>query len=87
MQTNVDKFGRVLIPKPLRDELGLTPGDSLRIETKGDRIVLRSMPDGPHLVEKGGVTVFTGSATGDLASAVEAGRRERIKKAGGMGRK
>ena len=28
----IDKAGRVVIPKPLREELNLEPGDSLEVE-------------------------------------------------------
>jgi AbrB family looped-hinge helix DNA binding protein len=29
----VDKAGRVVLPKPVRDELQLSPGDSLELES------------------------------------------------------
>jgi len=34
----IDKAGRVVIPKPLRDELYLEPGDSLEMEASGEQI-------------------------------------------------
>lgn len=37
----VDKAGRVVLPTPVRDELQLSAGDSLDLESSGDRIVLR----------------------------------------------
>jgi AbrB family looped-hinge helix DNA binding protein len=37
----LDKAGRVVIPKPLRDELNLGPGDALQLETEGEQITLR----------------------------------------------
>jgi len=37
----VDKAGRVVLPKPVRDELQLTAGDSLELESFEDQIVLR----------------------------------------------
>ena len=36
----VDKAGRVVLPKPVRDELQLAAGDSLELESSEDRIVL-----------------------------------------------
>ena len=36
-----DKAGRVVIPKPLREELHLEPGDSLELQSVGEQITLR----------------------------------------------
>ncbi len=36
----IDKAGHVVIPKPLRDELSLAPGDSLKMESAGEQITL-----------------------------------------------
>jgi len=35
--------GQIVIPKKVRDELGLEPGDPLAIAVSGDRIVLRKI--------------------------------------------
>lgn len=37
----LDKAGRIVLPKPLRDELRLGPGDTLEPENAGERITLR----------------------------------------------
>jgi AbrB family looped-hinge helix DNA binding protein len=37
----IDRAGRVVIPKTLREELRLEPGDSLEMESIGERITLR----------------------------------------------
>ena len=37
----LDKAGRVVIPKTLRDELHLEGGDTLELESEGDRMTLR----------------------------------------------
>jgi AbrB family looped-hinge helix DNA binding protein len=37
----IDKAGRVVILKPLREELHLEPGDSLEMESAGEQIILR----------------------------------------------
>lgn len=41
MKTNVSSKGQVVIPKAVRDRLGLTPGTPLEIEERGDVILLR----------------------------------------------
>jgi len=40
-QVVVDKAGRVVIPKPVREELQLEAGDALEIELAGEQITLR----------------------------------------------
>lgn len=37
----IDADGRIVIPKPLRDEFDLAPGDTLEMETTGENITLR----------------------------------------------
>lgn len=36
MVTRIDDRGRVLIPQPLRERLGLEPGQDVRVEVDGD---------------------------------------------------
>lgn len=40
-ETEVDKYGRVLIPKEVRGKLGLKSGEKLELKVKGPEIVLR----------------------------------------------
>ena len=54
----IDKVGRVVIPKKLRDELHLEPGDSLEMETAGEQIVLRPVRTTGSLAKEHGVWVF-----------------------------
>ena len=50
----IDRAGRVIIPKAVRDRLRLEPGDELEIETSGEEIMLRpSRPEAPLIKEKG----------------------------------
>lgn len=78
MVVTLDKFGRVVIPKAVRDQLGLRPGAVLEIEEGGaEGILLRPRRPEPDLVEEEGVLVFTGEATGDLEIAVERHRQDR----------
>lgn len=78
MKTTLDKFGRIVIPKEIRDDLGLTAGATLEIEEAGEEIRLQPVRKEPLLVVKEGVTVYRGGATGDLSKAVSAHRRMRI---------
>ena len=54
----IDKAGRVVIPKPLREELHLESGDSLEMERAGEQITLRPVRGTGPLVKDHGVWVF-----------------------------
>jgi AbrB family looped-hinge helix DNA binding protein len=62
----LDKAGRVVLPKPVRDEMQLQPGDSLELESSEDHIVLRPRRGGAGLHKKQGIWVFS---TGGPVSA------------------
>lgn len=79
METTLDKFGRIVIPKPVRDHYGLAAGVVLEIHSGEDGIVLLPKKPQPDLIEKGGVLVFTGKAEEDLEEAVESHREERTR--------
>ena len=54
----IDNAGRVVIPKPVREELHLEPGDSLEMESAGERITLRPVRGTGPLTKEHGVWVF-----------------------------
>jgi AbrB family looped-hinge helix DNA binding protein len=58
----IDKAGRVIIPKPLREELHLEPGDSLEVESAGEQITLRPVRGTGPLTKEHGVWVFHSGA-------------------------
>lgn len=60
------KAGRVVIPKLLREELHLEPGDTLELESIGERIMLRPVRGAGPLTKEQGVWVFH---SGTLLSA------------------
>jgi len=55
----IDKAGRVVIPKEVRDELRLEAGDTLTLESEGERVTLRPT-HGTPLQKERGVWVFHG---------------------------
>ncbi len=80
METTLDRFGRIIIPKEVRDDMGLETGAVLQIEKKGERIVLQPLQGEPKISEKKGIPVFTGTAVGDLGAALQEHRKRRLKK-------
>lgn len=44
MRSTIDAAGRVVVPKPVRDQLHLTPGHPIEIEARDGEIVIRPAP-------------------------------------------
>ena len=80
METTLDKFGRVVIPKQLREDLGLHPGSVLQIKQDDQKICIEPVHDEPTLVVKEGVLVYQGIATGDIEKAIKIHRQNRLNK-------
>ena len=77
MRATIDKAGRVVIPRPLRDHLGLRPGMvDVRVEGSGIRIEPLA---GESLEERGGRLVIpaAGAVIGDdtVRSLRDAGQK------------
>ena len=53
MKTAIDAAGRVVIPKPLRDQLGLAPGRELEIRARDGVLVIEPVPTRVSLVRRG----------------------------------
>ncbi|MBN1835027.1 MAG: AbrB/MazE/SpoVT family DNA-binding domain-containing protein [Spirochaetales bacterium] len=83
MRTKVDRFGRIVVPKEIRDRHGLVPGSEVEIEETAEVILLRLLTDLPGLVEKDGLLVFRGRATGQLETSLRSHRNERLRRAQG----
>ena len=75
MRLTVDKAGRIVLPKPLRDELRLEPGDELEIESSGQAITLRPLRGQAPLRKKRGVWVY-GVGEPLSSTVVETTRRQ-----------
>ncbi len=54
----LDRAGRVVIPKPVREELRLEPGDVLEMESLGEQITLRPVRGTGPVTKEHGVWVF-----------------------------
>ena len=80
MKTTIDKFGRLVVPKDIRDRLGLKPGVEIEIEAQESEIVIRQKEHQPPLQVEDGVLVFSGTATADLTESLRRQREERIDK-------
>jgi AbrB family looped-hinge helix DNA binding protein len=86
METTLDRFGRVVIPKRVREDLGLKVGEPLLIEEHADGILLRPAQEGVPLKRKGRVLVFAGNVAGDPGDLMGKARDERMRKVAGRRR-
>jgi AbrB family looped-hinge helix DNA binding protein len=83
----MDNAGRITLPKPLRDKLQLSVGDSLELEVSGSHIVLRPAGTGRMRKVHGVWVLHTGG--GPISPAlvrrtINKIRRERERKALGL---
>lgn len=57
MRTTIDSAGRIVVPKALRDELGLRGGEELEILVRDGRLELEVPPTPMRLERRGSVMV------------------------------
>lgn len=79
METTVDRFGRIVIPKIIRENFHLQVGSPIRIEEGEGEIILKPVEGEPSLIKKDGVLVFSGKAMGNVEAAIEKHREGRNK--------
>jgi AbrB family looped-hinge helix DNA binding protein len=78
METTIDSAGRIVVPKPLRDALGLTPGSVLDISQYGAGLQITPGGRTARLVERDGELVFTAETKltdAMMFALIDAGRR------------
>jgi AbrB family looped-hinge helix DNA binding protein len=78
VKTTIDAAGRIVVPKPLRDALGLTAGSTVDVSQYGSG--LQIVPDGrtARLVEEDGFLVATGDTVIDdetVLNLIDSARR------------
>ncbi len=78
METSIDSVGRIVVPKPLRDVLGLTPGSIVDISRYGAGLQLLPAGRTARLADERGVLVATGDTEiddNDVFGLIDTGRR------------
>jgi len=80
MNVTLDKAGRVVIPKRLRQQLHLAPGGTLELESEGHSVTLRPVRPQALLKKEHGVWVYQGeSADISIPDRVDGGREKRVR--------
>lgn len=59
METTIDRAGRIVVPRKLREELGLTGGTRLEIRVREGRLEIEAAPTPMRLVRRGKGLVAT----------------------------
>jgi AbrB family looped-hinge helix DNA binding protein len=57
MKTTIDRAGRLVVPKKIREAAGISPGSELRIRVADGRIEIEPAPLEVRLVKRGRLTV------------------------------
>jgi AbrB family looped-hinge helix DNA binding protein len=85
MQLTIDRFGRMVLPKSMRDGLGLIAGDRVEAELSPGAVTLRPSSCADCTAREGRVLVFSGKAAGDIGGTLARVREGRLDRAGGTG--
>ena len=78
--TTLGKAGRLVVPKAVRENLGLREGTRLRIEVSAGKFEVTPEPDNVRIQFRDGLPLITGGrprTKGDIVRAIKAGREER----------
>jgi AbrB family looped-hinge helix DNA binding protein len=78
MEAVIDQAGRVVLPKPIRDALGLLPGTRVDISPYGAGAQIVPAGRTARLIEEDGVLVASGETPVDddvLFALIDAGRK------------
>lgn len=77
MDVKIDQSGRIVVPKPLRDRLGLKPDMVLEVQEQADGLFLRALTPHPTMVHVDGVLGAPGNGSGQCGLGARARGRAR----------
>jgi AbrB family looped-hinge helix DNA binding protein len=79
MNLKIDKAGRLVLPKSVRSQLGITAETELELVQRADGVLLRRVAERPSMQEVDGLWVHQGTspAHADWAGVIDGVRDER----------
>lgn len=86
MKLTMDSAGRIVLPKAIRDRLGLKAGMQLEVSEGADGLVMRPVEMRPSLERRGNLLVYVGELPEgvDVLKAIEDDREARMRKVLGV---
>jgi AbrB family looped-hinge helix DNA binding protein len=86
MSVTIDKAGRFVLPKNVREQLGLSPGDELELTLSEDAVTIRAKPKTPLVKRVNGRWVCTAklSYPDEAMDTLERVRNERARRLMGL---
>jgi AbrB family looped-hinge helix DNA binding protein len=81
MNLKIDRAGRIVVPKPIRQRLGLQPNTEIELVEQADGVLLRPLEHQSPMVKKDGLWVHLGQVdeTYDFDRLIDDVREERIR--------
>jgi AbrB family looped-hinge helix DNA binding protein len=75
----IDKAGRIVIPKRLRERLRLGAGDTLALQSEGESITLQPVRHQAALKKEYGIWVYQGATTdASISDLIDLEREKRL---------
>ncbi len=69
MRITIDKAGRIVIPKSIRERYRMYPGTVLELESETEGVLIKASEQDPALIHKQGVLVHHGSESVNIDTA------------------
>lgn len=60
MQLKIDRAGRIVVPKPLRERLGFSPDTQLQVIEQPEGVLLKRVQQRPSMVKADGLWLHQG---------------------------
>ncbi|MGA9042739.1 MAG: AbrB/MazE/SpoVT family DNA-binding domain-containing protein [Terriglobales bacterium] len=81
MNLKIDRAGRIVVPKPIRQRLGLQPNTEIEIVEQADGVLLRPLQQQPSMIKENGLWVHLGQIdpTYNVNRLIDDVREERIR--------
>jgi AbrB family looped-hinge helix DNA binding protein len=77
-KVTIDRAGRVVLPKKVRDSMRLSPGTTLELQSEGEQITLKPVRPQATLRKESGIWVFQGpQINAPIADLIDQAREKR----------
>ncbi len=79
IEVSIDSHGGILLPRELKNRLGLLPGMIMVVEEDDEKgVCLRVRTESPELVDKQGIIVVRAESSEDLTNVTRRARDRRV---------